>query len=60
VVQVGCSLVLLLVAIALAGLLAERVEKPLERRLRGRIGRSTIEELEPRPEPRELALATGR
>jgi peptidoglycan/LPS O-acetylase OafA/YrhL len=48
--QVGYSLVLLLVAIALAGVLAEWVEKPLERRLRGRIGRSTVEELEPRPE----------
>jgi peptidoglycan/LPS O-acetylase OafA/YrhL len=58
-VQAGCSLVLLAVAIALAGLLAERVEKPLERRLRGR-GRSTVERLEPRPERREPALATSR
>ena len=59
--QLLCALVLLIVAIALAGYLAERVEKPLERRLRGPIGRSTIEELEPRPERqaerREPALA---
>jgi peptidoglycan/LPS O-acetylase OafA/YrhL len=57
--QLLCCLVLLIVATALAGLLAERVEKPLERRLRGRIGRSTVEELEPRPEQREPALATS-
>jgi peptidoglycan/LPS O-acetylase OafA/YrhL len=35
-VQAACSLLLLAVAIAIAGLLAERVEAPLERRLRGR------------------------
>ncbi len=57
-VQAGCSLVLLAAAIALAALLAERVEKPLERRLRGR-GRSTVERLEPEPHRAEPALMAG-
>ena len=34
--QLACSVLLLAVAVALAGLLAERVEQPLEQRLRGR------------------------
>jgi len=61
--QLVCSLVLLLVAIALARLLAERVEAPLERRLRGRTGGSTVEQLEPQPdraERPEMALAGVR
>jgi len=49
--QLTCSLVLLLVAIALAGLLAERVEAPLERRLRGRSARATADKLEHRSKP---------
>lgn len=47
--QLTCSLVLLVVAIALAGLLAQRVEAPLERRLRGRSATAT------RSRPAQLA-----
>jgi peptidoglycan/LPS O-acetylase OafA/YrhL len=54
--QLVCSLLLLAAAIALAGLLAERVEHPLERRLRGRRARATGDYLEHRPQP---ALATS-
>ena len=54
--QLTCSLVLLLIAIALAGLLAERVEAPLERRLRGRRARATVDRLEPR---RELVTSSS-
>ncbi|HEU5269741.1 MAG TPA: acyltransferase [Jatrophihabitans sp.] len=50
--QLVCSLVLLLVATALAGLLAERVEKPLERRLRGRPATGSGEQ---RSRPAQLA-----
>jgi peptidoglycan/LPS O-acetylase OafA/YrhL len=54
--QLTCTLALLLVAIALAGLLAERVEAPLERRLRGRRARATVDRLEPR---RELVTSSS-
>jgi len=54
--QLTCTLVLLLVAIGLAGLLAERVEAPLERRLRGRRARATVDRLEPR---RELVTSSS-
>jgi peptidoglycan/LPS O-acetylase OafA/YrhL len=68
--QVAYSTLLLVVAIALAGLLAEWVERPLERRLRGRqavrpparpeTGRpeSEPEQNQPEPDRREPALAT--
>ena len=50
-VQAACSLLLLAVAIALAGLLAERVEAPLERRLRGgrRTAGTSAERRQPEP-----------
>jgi peptidoglycan/LPS O-acetylase OafA/YrhL len=50
-VQAACSLLLLAAAVALAGLLAERVEAPLERRLRGRRRTTGTERRRPEPAP---------